>query len=89
MFLPLHEQYASTRGREDDHQSDLEKIFVALKQHKDYSKLRNALKGSIGSIVLPTILPIISIKSPELAKIIKSDKAAFLKMINEDHMRSI
>ena len=74
-----------TTSEAEDEKADLKTLFGKLKNHKDYSMLKNALKGSFGSMVLPTVLPLIAKQSPALAKAIKANKAEFLKMINDDH----
>jgi 3-oxoacid CoA-transferase B subunit len=63
--------------------ADLPTLFQKLKQHPDFNTLKGVLQGSMGSMMLPTVLPMIAKQSPALAKAIKADKKAFLKMINE------
>jgi 3-oxoacid CoA-transferase subunit B len=66
-----------------DEPKDLAGMFEILKKHKDFATLKGVLKGSMGSMMLPTVLPMIAKQSPALAAAIKADKKAFLKMINE------
>ena len=82
---PLINIVAKQAQTQDVESEDLVTVFRKLKNHKDYPLLKTALKGSIGPYILPTILPIIAQQSPLLARVIKSDKQAFLKMINDDY----
>lgn len=67
-----------------DELEDLPTLFAKLKMHKDYNSLRAALKGPMGGLMLPAVLPLIAAQSPQLARAIKADKQSFLKMINND-----
>jgi 3-oxoacid CoA-transferase subunit B len=66
-----------------DEPQDLESLFKKLSLHPDFNTLKGVLQGSMGSMMLPTVLPMIAKQSPALAKAIKADKKAFLKLINE------
>ena len=81
----LRDPNAASSQIKAEESDDLPTLFAKLKQHKDYPMLKSALKGSMGGLVLPTILPMIAKQSPILAKVIKANKQAFLKLINDDH----